>query len=253
MADIPGLNSIQELGRGTPRKVPEVKPAAEGAKVTTVTTLEGLLLPIALAGGATAVGVESQAFKMAIGVTTGFKLAATPGASPNPAGAALFLLPQPIGMLPERFFMSKPRIPGTRIFIDPLYTLDHELERLGDARREAARVAQIRALDKVLPDLTDEELLTLATDTRLHSQFLPFVGTNTVQAHVAHERALRRAEDAALGGPSTGVPSDGPNFVNVFLLSEQLAALATGDLATGVVLQTFLDADTMNRENPPDP
>lgn len=193
---IPGLNTIQSKGRGAPEKEPGVKPAGEGARVSTVTTVEGLLLPVALAGGATASGIESAAFRTAIGVLTGFKVSKDAGTAANPAGAALFLLPQPFGMLPERFFMQKPRVPGTRVHVDLFFTAEQQLERMGDRRREEARIAQRAELARLLPDLTEEELLTLATRRDLQRRFVQFVPGAEIDALIQRERNERTREQA---------------------------------------------------------
>lgn len=210
--DVPGLDPIREKGRGA-RPAPDIsKPPTRGAAaLAQKDTLDKLLVPVAAAAGAL-YKPESFFGQKAMTFLTGFKVGEA-GALANKftPGALLFLGPEPIGMLPERFFMKKPQIPGTNIYLDPLHNAAKYLERRDQRKRSDAGEAQLAALQELLPQLTIDQLYTLRLDRSLQRRHIGFADPRAVEDAIHQEiearRVVQHQADAIALGQQRGAES----------------------------------------------
>lgn len=190
----------------------EVKAAGAGAKpVQPITGLENpqiigrlkpisqALLPASIAAGAGGSVTGTFVERKGIELITGLKIVGEAGAAKlAPAVGSLFF-PAPIGVLPERFFQGKPRIPGTQIYFDPLYTIERQIEKHEADRRHSAAVAQEIAFTNLVEDLSDDDLKALARREDLKRQYLTFIPSREVDAIIRAELEIRRQEQIAAG------------------------------------------------------
>lgn len=192
--------------------------------------LGGIAVPAAIVIGAAAGGFESGIAQKGIHIATGFKVPAGGGTAVPTPFAALFLAPQPIGMLPERFFMSKPQIPGTRIFLDPLHNVNVQTTRIGDDRRTAARIAQTRGLQVLLEDLTDDELSRLLLNRGGERSAISFVDPRRASELLHAELDQRKTQ------------RDTQEAVARFAAERRTESLLGGPIGVGLEIQAMLAA-----------
>jgi hypothetical protein len=194
---VPALDPAAAASGGA--KVPRESQAQVnkgGAAAVAAADAEKLLLPIAAAAAAV-VKPDSFIGKKALTLATGFKVTEAAGQVNKPTpGALLFLLPEPLGALPERFFMSKPHVPGTNVYLDPTYNYTRYRNRREDEERAAARAAQSEALKVVVPMLTSDQLALVLNSSDLRGRYLHFADPREVDRILLDELQRRRREGA---------------------------------------------------------
>lgn len=177
------------------KPVEPLKPPGESGKITTFQETSTYLYAGLLGIAAAARGGESFAVRKFVEVLTGFKLAKTAGGDPIPTPFAVMnLLPQPLGMLPERFFMGKPRVPGTNVYVDPLHNVTRQLEKRRNDKRAIANENQQAALRQFLPTFTDADLNALLQNPDLKKEYITFVAPDLVDQIVIQELRRREAD-----------------------------------------------------------
>lgn len=207
MADpIPGLNDVQSADRGHKPPKP-ITPSGPGVKVSTVgDDLSNVALPfsIVLGGLILAEKTENKALELAAKIVTGLKPPPVAGEAPGlTPGAILLILPQPLGVLPERFFMGKPRVPGTQIYLDPIYTGKKFFERREQRHADEARQEQTQKFLEAIPKLTADQLSELLRSRELRAQYLTLLDARFVDEVLLAEiharqsvRHMRESEQA---------------------------------------------------------
>lgn len=202
---VPGLNPIGEVNTFAPASPKPDKPPTKGAAaLQEIDTLQKLLVPVTAAAGAV-LKPESFLGQKALTLLTGFKVGETEGAfNKLTPGAAMFLAPEPIGLLPERGFQSKPRIPGTKVYLDPMYNYTRYDERKKAERREDVGSVQLKLLNELLPQLTTDQLSTLKFDQGLRQRSLTYIPPRFVDQTLDAELEKRRlaGQQLQLGQPA---------------------------------------------------
>lgn len=239
-AGLDPLSPATGLGDGIkPATPPDTNKTKQAAKFQRIEDVKGVLAP---AGAVAAVFLtpESVIGRKALHFLTGFKAAeGAELANKIGPGAIGFLAPEPIGLLPERFFMDKPRVPGTGIYLDPLHNATHYLERRDQDKREAAGRAQVNVLREALPQLTTESLALVLNSPELRSEFLAFAPPKQVDAVIFTELERRRV--AGESDPAVLAELRRQQATaNRQVLDELNAAFFTGDLYTAGALVGYL-------------
>lgn len=196
--DIPGLNDLQANTPEVRRPRPIGQEGRSVLKVTQIEELPQVALPALLALAAATRGGDSKAFELAIKATTGIK--PLPGGSAVTPLAVMNIAPQPIGMLPERFFMGKPQVPGTNLYLDPVYTFNQYRGRRRQREYDAVAADFRESFIVVLPLLRDEDLVNLFTQTDLRRENIPLIQPRDAHdilfAEIERRRVIRERAEA---------------------------------------------------------
>lgn len=241
--DVPGLDPIQGLGKGVkPPADPAAKPARGLPGGAQTEELEKLLVPATAAAGAV-LKPEGLLGKKLLTIATGFKVGEAGAAINKPTpGVAMFLLPEPLGVLPERFFMAKPRVPGTRVYLDPLYNFERYQNQREQRLRAAAGAAQLNALQELVPGLTTDQLRTLRLDSELQRRTLTFADPRAVDSVLQRELDVRRGEHERADATALAAARPQDPFATRALVAEAVASALTGDVQLLVSLRDFIPA-----------
>ncbi len=235
------LDPVSAAGKGAPPIPPPPKPPTKGAsRVAEAESLSKALVPVSLAVGAS-LKPESFLAKKALAFSTGFKVGEA-GELFNrlTPGAAMFLAPEPIGLLPERFFMGKPRIPGTNVYVDPLYNYTRYRGRKDDEKRAAAGAAQIDALKQLVPTLTTEQLSGILGNSEVRAASIAYADPRVVDSVLLGELEARRRADRTSGAGVSSVTARGDTSADTALAAEAVATFLSGDVSLVSSLPRFI-------------
>jgi len=203
----PGLFQAGQLGRGA-RPAQPLAPPPDPRVIGALKPANQVATPAILAAG-TAAQVETPfVVRKLIEFGVGLKITNTSSTAIVTPGAVLILAPQPLGMLPEQFFMGKPRVPGTQFYLDPFYTFSRQRERLRQRDRDAAQVSQNIAFQNLLEDLTDDELRLIARSSDLKSKYLAFLDPRSVDQQIRDELQLRASQGTSSNSLAPDVVAD---------------------------------------------
>lgn len=190
------LDPVGQAGAGAkPATPPDVMYRKGPTKIAAEEESSKLLLPVAAVAAVFYVP-ESFLGKKALTLLTGFK-AGEAGALSNKVGpgALLFLAPEPLGVLPERFFSEKPKLPGTNVYLDPLYNYTRYSVRKEDRKRTAAGEAQRAELERILPTFPTENVSHILNNSDLRKEFIGFVDARVLDSILLQELQRRRAAE----------------------------------------------------------
>lgn len=207
-----------------------------GLKASTIDSLNGVAVAAALGVGASVSGENSKAYQGFVKFFSGFKVP-TPtaeGGVPTPFAVG-FILPQPIGALPQRFFQGKPQIPFTGIYFDPLYNVERQLDKIDQRQQRAAGASQRIQFANLLEDLTEDELRLLLLKPDLKRQYLAFLSPRDVDRQLLEELHKRKAKRDLEEGQQ-----------------RYLEAQAESDVIRRAII-FVLTIDALFAANPPDP
>lgn len=221
----------------------EEPPAAHGAKgifgIATAESLGKVLTPVLAAAGGV-LKPESFLGKKLLNIATGFHVAEGEKAvNKLGPGAVMILGPEPIGVLPEHFFSKKPTIPGTNIYLDPLYNYERYAQRKEDRQRGEAGIAQLEALAPILPTLSGPELTAILNSPDLRREFIGFVPPKQLDAvllgEIERRRIIAQNDPAALAALQQHFAS-----ADRRALEEARQAFIDGDLYTSDAILGYL-------------
>lgn len=215
------------------------------AKARTTEDLGKLLAPISIAGGL-ALKPESFLGKKALTFLTGFKVTEVGemGNKMTP-GVGMFLAPEPLGLLPERFFQRKPRVPGTNIFLDPMYNLKRYEDRKASERREDVGSVQIKLLGELVPTLTDEQLYELRSNKELQRKHITYADPFAVDAILQKEVQQRQAVARLNTGDGPIAIADGNREFAEHLVGTAVGGFLSGDPQLLAALPGYLTPDLL--------
>lgn len=199
---ISGLNDLQD-NRGDAHGPQPIGPKP-GGNVIIKAAADPRTITVATAAAVAliATNIETRYGQIAFKAMTGFKPPVVSGggvAKPTPFALAL-LAPQPIGVLPERFFQGKPQIPGTNIYFDPIYTATQYLERRDQRKFNSAREEFTDAFRFVLPSLPDDDVSLLVRFQDLKREHIPLIdplfADQLLREELERRRLQRQSEQA---------------------------------------------------------
>lgn len=219
-----GLNPLQGNSALEHRPKP-IEPQSEGKPIARAVSDPRTLTIVTAAGLAIlATNTDTKVGQMAFKGLTGFKpppINEQGIVKPTPF-ALLLLAPQPIGLLPERFFQGKPRIPGTNLFADPIFTAT-EFKRRRDQRKfESAQEEFREGFKELLPTIPEDDLRKLFIQSDLKAEHLaplqPFDADALIRAELDRRRQqlddMRARERQQRIDAGTAVP--GVDFIDEF-------------------------------------
>lgn len=234
------LDPVGQAGAGAkPATPPDIMYRKGPTKIAAEEESSKLLLPVAAVAAVFYVP-ESFLGKKALTLLTGFK-AGEAGALSNKVGpgALLFLAPEPLGVLPERFFSEKPKLPGTNVYLDPLYNYTRYSVRKEDRKRVAAGEAQRAELERILPTFPTENVAHILNNSDLRKEFVGFVDARVLDSILRNELEKRRSAESNTPEQQAARAAAIANQ-NAQANAEAALAFATGDFYTVVAITSYL-------------
>jgi hypothetical protein len=136
--------------------------------------------------------------------------------------------------------MSKPKLPGTNIFIDPVANYTRYRDRKDRERREDVGDVQQKLLREAIPQMTDAQVSALLNDGDLRQRALRFIPPRRVDELLLGALEQRRALAATADLQEQSFARQSDTAADTELVAEAVATFFSGDPTLLAQLPGFL-------------